>query len=141
MLVQNTVHHACTASHIRSWYSDIVIHIRNSGIVSLAANYAAHRLNLHNTKAAVVCGNISNHAGGYLDFASLPLCVRHTVTVTNALAAAAIFADNIRADVLELEVPATALHGSLCALGPFFLLARLLLGGSGLFVFHLSEAL
>jgi hypothetical protein len=42
-LVQNTVRHAFAASHIRSWYSNIVIHIRNSGIVSLAAHYAAHR--------------------------------------------------------------------------------------------------
>jgi hypothetical protein len=32
------------AWHVRSWYSSsIVIHIRNSGIVSLAAHYAAHR--------------------------------------------------------------------------------------------------
>ena len=27
----------------RSWYSNIVVHIRNSGIVSLAAQCAAHR--------------------------------------------------------------------------------------------------
>ena len=100
--------HAGTASHIRSWYSNIVIHIAT--VVSFRSQpmYAAHRLNLHNTKAVVVRVTISNHAGGYLDFASLPLCVRHTVTVTNALAAATILADNIRADVLELEVPATA---------------------------------
>jgi hypothetical protein len=88
-----------------------------------------------------VVRDISNHAGGYLDFASLPLCVRHAVTVTNAGAAAAMLADSVCADILELEIPAAALHSSLCAFRPFSVLTRLLVGGSVLSVFHLRETL
>lgn len=67
--------------------------------------------------------------------------MRHTITVANALAAAAMLANSVCADVLELEVPAAALHGSLRAFGPFSLLTCLLLGESSLLVFHLGEAL
>lgn len=121
----------------RSWYSSILIHIRNSGIVPLAAHTPQSLTFIIQKRSS--CSSL--HAGGYLDFASLPLCVRHSVTVTNALAAAAILANSLDTDVLELEVPATALHSSLCAFGPFFLLTLLLLGDSVLLVFHLGEAL
>jgi hypothetical protein len=67
--------------------------------------------------------------------------VRHTITVADSVAAAAMLANSLGADVLELEVPATTLHSSLCAFGPLLLPSCLLVGDGNLLVFHLGKAL